>query len=398
MTFKRSAVGRRRSDRRAYPVTQSPSCAVTQWATQPIAFGTDTSRREAPPFRDLSTSHAFIHRHEVVAGRTDLRVSRAWHCALMKRGAWATEREILDGASVNGVITRQALRQCGVSDGSITARTADDGKWRRILPGIVLLQNGRPSALQQQTAALLYGGEQSVLTGGAAVHRHGFDRVGSDVHILVPSTLRRTSTSFVRVERTTRMPEAQTRGQLRVAPLPRALADAARSMHTTSKCIHLFAQAIQRGSVDLDELVREFAEGPRQYGAVARLALRDLADDAHSVAEAQAQKLYATTDLPKMVHNVPVYDPDGELICIPDGWIDVVGLGWQIDSLAHHLSPADHAATMAKRAAMEKAGAIMISHLPSQIRDDPTGVIADLTAGYERALARPRPNLHLGSA
>ncbi|SNT27619.1 hypothetical protein [Rhodococcoides kyotonense] len=316
----------------------------------------------------------------------------------MKRGKWATEREILNAASVNGVITRKALRQCGVSDGSITARTADDGKWRRILPGIVLLQNGNPSALQQQTAALLYGGEHSALTGGAAVQQHGFDRVGGDVHILVPSTMRRASTSFVRVERTTRMPEMQRRGQLRVAPLVRALADAARSMHSSTRCTHLFAQAIQRGSVELGDLVRELTEGPRQYGAVARMAVRDLADDAHSVAEAQAQKLYATTDLPKMVHNRPVLGPDGKLICIPDGWIDLVCFGWQIDSLAHHLSPADHAATMAKRAAMEKAGAIMVSHLPSQIRDDPAGVVADLIAGYERALARPRPNLRLGPA
>lgn len=324
--------------------------------------------------------------------------TRHGNVAGMKRGAWASEREILNAASINGVITRRALRECGVSDGSITARTADDGKWRRILPGIVLLQNGNPSALQQQSAALLYGGEESALTGGAAVHRYGFERVGSDVHILVPSTMRRASTSFVRVERTTRMPDVQRRGELRVVPLPRALADAARSMHSSSSCINLFAQAIQRGSVELDDLVRELAEGPRQYGAIARMAVRDLADDAHSVAEARAQKLYATTDLPKMVHNRPVHGPDGELICIPDGWIDLVGLGWQIDSLAHHLSPADHAATMAKRAAMEKAGAIMLSHLPSQIRDDPMGVVADLRAGYERALARPRPNLHLGSA
>lgn len=315
----------------------------------------------------------------------------------MKRGPWAQHREILNAAAVNGVITRQALRQCGVSDGSITARTADDGKWRRILPGVVLLHNGNPSLTQQLTAALLYGGENSVVTGGAAVHRYGFDRVGNDIHILIPATMRRASSSFVRVERTKRMPDAETRDGVRLAPLARALGDAARSQRTTSSCIGLFAKAIQRGSVELDDLVREFAAGPRQYGAVARKALRDLADDAHSVAEAQAQKIYAATGLPPMVHNRPIYGPDGMFLCIPDGWLDHVALGWQIDSLAHHLSPEDHAATMAKRAAMEKAGAIMVSHLPSQIRDDPTGVIADLVAAYERALARPRPDICMGS-
>lgn len=318
------------------------------------------------------------------------------HC--MKRGKWATQREILDGASMHGVITRKALRECGVSDGSITARTADDGKWRRILPGQVLLQNGNPSVQQQLSAALLYGGEQSMLTGGTAVMQHGLDRVGSDVHILVPSTMRRASVSFVRVERTTRLPEPKRRGRLTVAPLPRALVDTARSLRTADSCIRLFAQAIQRGATTLDEIVRELSDGPRQYGAVGWIAARELADDAHSVAEVVAQKLYASSDLPKMVHNRDVFAADGTFLGRPDGWIDHVCLGWQIDSLAHHLSPADHTETMARRAGMEKAGAIMVSHLPSQIRDNPRGVVADLRAAYERALARPRPNLHLGSA
>lgn len=316
----------------------------------------------------------------------------------MKRGQWATQREILDGASVNGVITRKALRECGVSDGSITARTADDGKWRRILPGVVLLQNGNPNVVQQLSAALLYGGEQSMLTGGTAVMQHGFDRVGSDVHILVPSTMRRASTSFVRVERTTRVPEPERRARLLVAPLPRALVDTARSLRSTESCIRLFAQAIQRGSTSLDAIVRELNEGPRQYGAVGWMAARQLADDAHSVAEVQAQKLYATSGLPKMVHNRDVFAADGTFLARPDGWLDLVAFGWQIDSFAYHLSPPDHAKTMKCRANMERAGAVMVSHLPQQIRDDPQGVLADLRAGYERALARPRPNLRLGPA
>ncbi|WP_072806033.1 hypothetical protein [Rhodococcoides yunnanense] len=316
----------------------------------------------------------------------------------MKRGLWATERQILDGASLNGVITRQALRECGVSDGSITARTGPDGKWRSILPAVVLLQNGNPSLLQQLSAAQLYGGENSVLTGGAALTKHGFDRVGSDVHILVPATMRRASTSFVRVERTTRLPEPELRGRLSVAPIPRALVDAARATRSVDTNLRMFAEAIQRGSTDLDGIVRELTDGPRRHGAAAWAAARQLADDAHSVAEARAQRLYASSKLPKMVHNRDIFGPDGTFLGRPDGWIDAVALGWQIDSFAYHLSPADHAKTMARRAEMERAGVIIVAHLPQQIRDDSSRVLADLHAGYQRALARPRPNLHLGPA
>ncbi|WP_186627550.1 hypothetical protein [Rhodococcus sp. BP22] len=316
----------------------------------------------------------------------------------MKRGSWATNRYILDGASLNGVITRRALRQCGVSDGSITLRTGSGGKWRRILPGIILLHNGSPTLLQQQSAALLYGGGQCMLTGGAAVMQHGFDRVGGDVHILVPATMRRAPSSFVRVERTHRLPEPLHRGRLAVAPLPRALVDTARALRNTGACTRLFAEAIQRGAVDLDEIVRELKDGPRRYGAAGWAAASELADDAHSVAEVQAQRLYSTSGLPKMVHNRDVLDADGRFLGRPDGWIDAVGFGWQIDSFAHHLSPADHAKTLKRRADMERIGIVIVAHLPKQIRDDPTGVLDDLRAGYARALARPRPPVHIAQA
>lgn len=313
----------------------------------------------------------------------------------MKRGRWAIRKEILDGASLYGVITRQALRECGVSDGTITHRTADGGKWRPLLPGIVLLHNGSPSLRQQQAAAQLYGGENSILTGGVALTHHGFDRVGSDVHILVPATMRRASHSFVRVERTTRLPAPLYRGRFAVAPLPRALVDTARSLRDSQRCTAIFAGAIQRGATDLDALVQELTDGPRRYGAVGWAAARDLANDAHSIAEVHAQKLYAMSGLPEMVHNVDIFDARGTFLGRPDGYIDDVAVGWQIDSLQHHLSPADHAKTMARRGTMERGGLIIVSHLPQQIRDDPAGVLADLRAAYARALARPRPDVHM---
>lgn len=234
-----------------------------------------------------------------------------------------------------------------------------------------------------------------MLTGGVALTHYGFDRVGSDVHILVPANMRRASNSFVRVERTTRLPTPLHRGRFAVAPLPRALVDTARSLRDLQRCTALFAAAIQRGATDLGALVRELSDGPRQYGAVGWAAVRDLAHDAHSVAEVQAQKLYATSGLPEMVHNTDIFDADGNFLGRPDGYVDDVAFGWQLDSLQHHLSPADHAQTMARRTTMERGGLIMVAHLPQQIRDDPAGVLADLRAGYARALARPRPNVYM---
>ncbi len=94
-----------------------------------------------------------------------------------------------------------------------------------------------------------------------------------------------------------------------------------------------------------------------------RLVLRELSDDAHSVAEVWAQKLYATSGLPPMVHNVDVVTEDGTWIARPDGWMDDVAVAWEIDSLAHHFSPADHEKTMHRRARMQRHGIIVVEHL-----------------------------------
>ena len=39
-----------------------------------------------------------------------------------------------------------------------------------------------------------------------------------------------------------------------------------------------------------------------------------------------------------MVFNRDLEDVEGNFVARPDGWLDDVGLAWEIDSLRHHLS------------------------------------------------------------
>ncbi|MDV8035689.1 hypothetical protein R4P53_19925 [Rhodococcus sp. IEGM 1414] len=110
---------------------------------------------------------------------------------------------------------------------------------------------------------------------------------------------------------------------------------------------------------------------------------------------ADTQRLYRSSGLPPMIHNARLFASDGTFLGSPDGFQDAVCFVWEIDSLAHHLSPIDHANTMARRALMQRHGAIVVSHLPQDIRDDPQRVLADLRAGYQQALERPRPPLFI---
>ena len=135
----------------------------------------------------------------------------------------------------------------------------------------------------------------------------------------------------------------------------------------------------------------ELASGSSRGSALPRSVLTELSDNAHSIAELEAQKFYATTDLPAMKFNVDIVDEHGTFIATPDGWIDGVALAWEINSLRHHLSVEDHEATVVRRARMQRHGVIVVEHLPKQIRNDKRTVLRDLRENCLLASSRPRP-------
>ncbi|MFD4295101.1 hypothetical protein ACFWPA_11300 [Rhodococcus sp. NPDC058505] len=315
----------------------------------------------------------------------------------MKRGEWATDVEFLTSHSRNGVIRTSHLRALGVSPGTITGRCRPGGRWQRLLPGIILLHNSSPTRLQRNTAALMYGGRDSMLTAHAALAAHGYQRSASmsDVLLLIPADHYRQSNAFVRVERTWRMPEPVIRGTLRCAPITRAVLDAARRTRVTNDCRALLADAIQTGGTTVDELAIELAEGSCRGTALPRSVLRELGADAHSVAEIDAQQLYARSGLPTMKHNRAVETASGEFIASPDGWIDDVAMVWEIDSIKHHYTTFDHERTLERRARMQSHGIIVLTHLPRAISEKPALVLQQLRENYDLARSRPRPNVRL---
>ncbi|NCL72738.1 hypothetical protein [Rhodococcus sp. YH1] len=311
----------------------------------------------------------------------------------MKRGTWGDDPEELFALSTNGVIRTATLLRHGVAGGTIAGRCRKGGPWQRVLPGVVALHNGSLSVLQRNTAALLYGGDSALISGHAALGIHGYTNSAtkSEVLLLIPHTQHRRNFSFVAVERSWRIPEPIIKGTLRIAPVDRCLLDAARRMSQLDPCRALLASGIQRGDVTVDDLAHELRAGSRRGSAVPRTVVRELSHDAHSVAEIAAQKLYATSGLPPMAHNVDVETDDGTWIARPDGWLDSVAVAWEIDSLKYHFSPKAHETTLVRRAAMQRNGIIVVSHLPRQIRDDPATVLADLEAAYHQGTQRPRP-------
>ena len=314
----------------------------------------------------------------------------------MRRGEWGHRLEDLYGVSRSGIIRTAELRRWGVSNSAIDARCRPGGPWQRLLPGVVMLGNGHPTARQRAVAAIALSGENAVLTGRAALHEYGYGTsYPGDAHVLIATHRRVQSTGFVLVERTTRLPVPVTRNGLPCAPLPRALLDAARRCRTLDSTRSLIAEVVQRGEVSVAELIAELDSGSGRGAALPRAVLREVSADVHSVSEAEARRLWLRSGLPPMVFNRRIVDAAGQFIAMPDGWIDEVAFAWDIDSLDWHLAPKAYKSTVERRTRMQNHGIIVLPTLPSAVRDDPDRVITDLRSHYELASSRPRPAVRM---
>jgi hypothetical protein len=188
------------------------------------------------------------------------------------------------------VLTRAQALSCGITNRMLQNRLRAGGPWQVLLPAVYLTVTGTPTPAQRQMAALLYAGPTSVITGPAALLSHHVRGGRADVvDVLVPVTTQRKDHEFVRLHRTARVP-AQTYvlGEIRYAPVSRAVADAARAMADIGDVRAVVADVVQRGIVPLERLVEEVKDGPVRGSALLRQAVAEVADGVRSSAEADS--------------------------------------------------------------------------------------------------------------
>ena len=87
--------------------------------------------------------------------------------------------------------------------------------------------------------------------------------------------------------------------------------------------------------------------------------------------------------------NPSVYDGDGTFIARPDAWWPELGIAVEVDSREWHMSPEDHAKTLARGRRMAKHQIVVLRFTPKQIRSEPAEVIKDIKAHLEGARGRP---------
>jgi hypothetical protein len=289
------------------------------------------------------------------------------------------------------VITRTQALACGMPHATVDRRVAPGGPWQKMLPGTYLAVTGKPTIEQRHAAALLYSGPHSVITGPAAIRLHRLRSPGPDaIDILVPWTVKRQSTGFVRIHRTRRMPAFYTTGPIRFARVGRAVADAAHGFTTLDDVRTVVAEAVQRRACTIAEIGLELEGGSIRDSIHLRTALAEVRAGARSVAEARFLNRIEHSGLPKPELNMLLVAADGTLIGEADAWWDEAGVAAEIDSQEYHFYRAGWLKTNAKHSRMLKYGIFPHHFAPSRIDSDWDTIYDELKSSIEQGLQRPR--------
>jgi hypothetical protein len=289
------------------------------------------------------------------------------------------------------VITRDQALGCGLTETALQYRIRTGGPWQRLLPGVYLATIAPASAGQRELAALLRAGPRSVLTGMAALRRHGFKvPTANPINVVVPVDVRRQSTGFVQIQRSKRMPpEVCVADETRYALPARAVADAARSLRSGRDVRALVAQAIQQEWCSIEMLGVELEQGPVIGSAPLRAALAEVRDGIRSVPEGDLRVLLKRARIEIPVFNARLYDGT-VLVAVADAWWEEAGVAAEVDSKEYHYSAEDWQQTMRRHDRLVAHGVLLLHFTPRQIRTAPDEVVAQIRAALASGQQRPR--------
>lgn len=208
----------------------------------------------------------------------------------------------------SGVLTyRQAVDAIGRAR---VRRMIHAGRWRNIIRGVLLTQNGELTRAQQLWVAVLVAGPGALLAGAAAAAESSVRGLrGDPIDVLVPASRVRTDLlrqlppdmTGVVVHRTTVLPRDHVQvGRPTRTTLPRAVVDAASWARSNDEARTIVASACQQRRVtaeELDAVVDVLPRMPRR--ALVRATIADIAGGAQALSEIDFVRLCRRFRLPE---------------------------------------------------------------------------------------------------
>lgn len=315
--------------------------------------------------------------------------------AASKAGPVAAE-PLLAGMPVElpRVLSVATARRLGLSRSAVRNALARRG-WQQLVPGMVLTAAGEPTRADWALVGVELAGEYAALSGWDALRLRGLGarRPPSPEVLVLDRCGRHRVAGRVRI-RPTRRPFVSSMTSSLEPDLPfvpvvcaaRAIADTALQYRTLPPVRALATSAIQRGLCAPAELAAELDAGPRNGSALLRLALDDVLDGAHSIAEAEAVDFLRQADVPAFELNVAIVDHTGRVLAVADVLWRALRAIAEVDSKEFHFDEPEWQATSRRHNRLTGRGFAVQHYPPSEIRDRGT-YWADEVAQWLRARA-----------
>ncbi|WP_030893363.1 hypothetical protein [Streptomyces sp. NRRL F-5053] len=247
------------------------------------------------------------------------------------------------------VMTVRALHEHGVTPATTAERCRPGGPWRTLLPGVCLLRSGEPTGGERARAALLYAdaagaapdartaaGPVAMVTGLAALALHRFAAAPSlrdceRVDVLVPRGRRLRSAGWARVVRSPVLPDAEEVTGLRVAPVPRALADALAGLTDATRARRLLTEAVRGGHCEAGVVLAELAGARLLDRAHLADAVAGLLAERRAQAEGRLYDMVLHHELPDPCWNVELRTPRARSLGTVDAYWPDHGVALELD-------------------------------------------------------------------
>ncbi|MEV8345530.1 hypothetical protein [Streptomyces niveus] len=303
--------------------------------------------------------------------------------------------------------TSGQLRATGLAGSTAARRCAPGGPWQRLLPGVVLIQTGRPDVWQQLLAAVLFAargasasvmsGSTAVLTGEAVLAIFGVRGARTDrADVLVAAGRQLRARSYVRVHPTRRWPPTLRGEGIPCVRAVRAASDFAAHEPSPDRVRALLVGTVQRGRCHPDDLRAELHASRALRNPAVRAVLDDLRVGVHSLAEGETRDTLLNAGIPEPLWNPTLRTPSGTFLARPDAYWPDESVALEVDSAEYHLGITEYRATVRRRLLLESHGVSVLSVTPSLVRDHPEELIAAILTKLHLATTHPpRPTVLL---
>ncbi|MFD3520564.1 hypothetical protein [Streptomyces sp. NPDC058653] len=301
--------------------------------------------------------------------------------------------------------TAGQLRAAGLPSSTAVRRCAPGGRWQRLLPGVVLIQTGKPDIWQQLLAAVLFAargaslmsGHTAVLTGEAVLAIYGVRGARTDrADVLIRAGRQLHDRSYVRLHPTRRWPPTLRGEGIPCVRAVRAASDFAAHEPSPDRIRALLVSTVQRGRCHPDDLRAELHASHALRNPAARAVLDDLRVGIGSIAEAETRDTLLSAGIPDPLWNPVLLTPERTFLARPDAYWPEEGVALEVDSAEYHMGIAQYRATLRRRLLLEAHGVGVLSVTPTLVRDHPEELVTAVLTKLHLATTRTtRPTVIL---